>query len=894
MDDLRATIRLDLDNRGFVGEVRVADSEIEKLSQTLGKTSGTARVAARATDDLTRSTQRAGNAFLAAHGRAARYVASIATVATLHRAAAAARRYADAWTQVSNAVRVVTGSEAAALRVRERLFRIAAETRAPVSAAAELYQRLALSAGELGASEGQLLAAVRSVGQSLAIQGSEANESAGALLQLSQAIGGGVVRAEEFNGLLDGAPVLLRTVARHLEGAGGSVARLRQLVNDGKVTSREFFAALLAGADDLEEAFGRTTGTIGQAFLQVDTEMTRLVGRVDEIAGVSAAASGALGSFAAALGQADPHRVAEGLELLGRAALVAAVAVGARLTNAAGAAAVAAGRAAVQTTALQIALGRMEGRSRAAAAGLLALSRTARAARGVVALLGGPLGVLTIGALAAWEFASGIEGVEETTGKAKDAVDALAGSIDDLTDAQRRAKAYELEKLLLGEGGVSGFVDDQFGAGDGLLAQRAKARRQLDIALRQKALISTPGTDESKYLSSLLGDPNGIDEDITKAQAKVDRLDQAIQHVEDAIARLRGESTPETPAAGNPPPGPPIVEPPGAADTDYSDFADADRALREARLRASDLRREAAGLLAEIGDELASPFDRAVREAKRWGEESRRVLLAAGASAEDLGAVEEVVQQRIAAARREATEAAREAARERLRAATDWRSGVVRALRGIEAESQDAAANIERAINSAFRSASDALADFVTGGKVRFADLANSIVRSFARMASDRATAWLFNAALSAFTGPRAAGNLGGITTDPSGASSIGGVQVPHAGGVVGEIGRRRWGVPPEAWAHAPRFHRGGVAGLRSDEVPAILEPGELVVSRDGVRAATRAAPTVVVNVENRGSAQQAEPATSRWDGEKWVVDVVLDDFDRRGPIRRSVEQIAG
>ena len=38
--------------------------------------------------------------------------------------------------------------------------------------------------------------------------------------------------------------------------------------------------------------------------------------------------------------------------------------------------------------------------------------------------------------------------------------------------------------------------------------------------------------------------------------------------------------------------------------------------------------------------------------------------------------------------------------------------------------------------------------------------------------------------------------------------------------------------VPAMAFAAAPRMHSGGVAGLRHDEVPAILQRGERVLSR--------------------------------------------------------------
>jgi hypothetical protein len=54
---------------------------------------------------------------------------------------------------------------------------------------------------------------------------------------------------------------------------------------------------------------------------------------------------------------------------------------------------------------------------------------------------------------------------------------------------------------------------------------------------------------------------------------------------------------------------------------------------------------------------------------------------------------------------------------------------------------------------------------------------------------------------------------------------------VLHAGGMVGSAGPSRM-VPAMAFAAAPRMHGGGMAGLRHDEVPAILQRGERVLSR--------------------------------------------------------------
>ncbi len=75
---------------------------------------------------------------------------------------------------------------------------------------------------------------------------------------------------------------------------------------------------------------------------------------------------------------------------------------------------------------------------------------------------------------------------------------------------------------------------------------------------------------------------------------------------------------------------------------------------------------------------------------------------------------------------------------------------------------------------------------------------------------------------------------LGPIANALSGAlGGAGGIfaNVLHAGGMVGSAGPSRM-VPAMAFAAAPRMHGGGMAGLRHDEVPAILQRGERVLSR--------------------------------------------------------------
>lgn len=61
---------------------------------------------------------------------------------------------------------------------------------------------------------------------------------------------------------------------------------------------------------------------------------------------------------------------------------------------------------------------------------------------------------------------------------------------------------------------------------------------------------------------------------------------------------------------------------------------------------------------------------------------------------------------------------------------------------------------------------------------------------------------------------------------------------VRHSGGVIGQPGGRTRGVSASIFANAPRYHSGGLPGLKSDEVPAILQKGEEVLSKNDERNA--------------------------------------------------------
>lgn len=89
--------------------------------------------------------------------------------------------------------------------------------------------------------------------------------------------------------------------------------------------------------------------------------------------------------------------------------------------------------------------------------------------------------------------------------------------------------------------------------------------------------------------------------------------------------------------------------------------------------------------------------------------------------------------------------------------------------------------------------------------------------------------------------------------------------------------------------------------GMVRDRVPTMLEPGEFVMKRSstsdiGVPALNQMNATgktsggnVLVNITNQGTPQDATASEPRFDGEKFVIDIVTRDLRNNGPIRKSL-----
>jgi len=217
----------------------------------------------------------------------------------------------EAYTSISNRLRLVTDSAGAFAAAQAAVFRVAQEGRQPLTETAELYQRIATNQKQLGLTGEGVARVTETISKSLAVSGASAATAAGALTQLGQAFASGTLRGEELNSVLEGAPALAQTLAR---GLNVTVGELRNLGAEGKLTAEQVVGALLSQSEAMDNAFAKLAPNISGALTTVGNSFTQLIGKMDETSGASSDTARAIMDVAEIL--SDPATV-EAAQIMG-------------------------------------------------------------------------------------------------------------------------------------------------------------------------------------------------------------------------------------------------------------------------------------------------------------------------------------------------------------------------------------------------------------------------------------------------------------------------------------------------------------------------------------------------------------------------------------------------
>lgn len=145
--------------------------------------------------------------------------------------------------------------------LQNMIYQSAERARGSYQATADAVSKLGTMAGDAFASSGEVVAFMEQVNKQFTIAGTSASGMDAAMLQLTQAMGSGVLRGEEYNSILEQAPNIIETIANYLDVPKG---KLKEMAAEGVITADVIKAAMFAAADETNAKFEAMPKTFGQ------------------------------------------------------------------------------------------------------------------------------------------------------------------------------------------------------------------------------------------------------------------------------------------------------------------------------------------------------------------------------------------------------------------------------------------------------------------------------------------------------------------------------------------------------------------------------------------------------------------------------------------------------
>ena len=186
-------------------------------------------------------------------------VAAYATVQTL----SSALNLSDTLASTTARLNMMNDGLQTTQELQNMIYLSAERARGSYQATADAVSKLGLMAGDAFDSSAEIIAFMEQVNKQFRIAGTEAAGIDAAMLQLTQAMGSGVLRGEEYNSILEQAPNIIQTIADYLEVPKGE---LKDMAAEGKITADIVKAAMFAAADETNEKFESMTMTFEQVW----------------------------------------------------------------------------------------------------------------------------------------------------------------------------------------------------------------------------------------------------------------------------------------------------------------------------------------------------------------------------------------------------------------------------------------------------------------------------------------------------------------------------------------------------------------------------------------------------------------------------------------------------
>ncbi|MBG4036653.1 phage tail tape measure protein [Pseudomonas aeruginosa] len=444
----------------------------------------------------------------------------------------------DAYGQIADRLKMATGSTEEYNEVQQHLLRTAQETYRPLAEAQELYIRTADVMRSLGFDTQQTLDITDSFSFLLVTNAASADKASSALGAYSKALQTGKVEADGWVSIQDAMPTIVDAIA---SATGKSAEEIRKLGVQGKLSLDDINTGLLRTVEVNRKAAADMSVSVQDALVNIQNALGDFFGRMEESTGVVAGLASVISVVGDNIGSVAAVMAGAGVAALtvytARGALAIKTALADRAARIAQAEAVmqaaiadqrkaetltvlaareaAAARGTAVQTEMSLALAQARQREAAATASVAAAQAGLRtASTGLLAVLGGPMGLALLAGTAAASFLL----LRDNAGQASVTLEDMAKPV-----AQLREEFVKLNRAQR-EGALLDWKDKEIAATE----QVNQAYGELAQSIRS-ATVTAPARDS-----------NGrYNQQLAEYQSVIERLDEARDSGADLTGILR-------------------------------------------------------------------------------------------------------------------------------------------------------------------------------------------------------------------------------------------------------------------------------------------------------------------------------------------------------------------
>lgn len=202
---------------------------------------------------------------------------------------------ADSYNSISARLKLATADTTDFSIAQAGLMEISQRTGSAFANNADLFSRTSVALREWGFNTKDLLNLTDALSTSLQVSGASVEATSSAITQLSQALGRGVLRGQDFNSVAQSSPRIMKALA---DGLGVAQKDLKGMADAGLLPTEKIVPALISQVGKLRSEFESMPNSVSAASTRISNAFMAWVGGANQASGATASISGVLDNVA--------------------------------------------------------------------------------------------------------------------------------------------------------------------------------------------------------------------------------------------------------------------------------------------------------------------------------------------------------------------------------------------------------------------------------------------------------------------------------------------------------------------------------------------------------------------------------------------------------------------